>query len=82
MRKKRDALGVGEHSDLATETIDQSLDRLARQDTRLNPIESQEPARSFGPSGKQAVGFVLPLVRWAIILGVTWFIWRAFTGRL
>ena len=60
----------------AAESIDEALARLARQDRHLSPAESAtRRSRAVGPS-RAARDRIWTVVRWLIILGIAWVIWR------
>ena len=64
----------------AAESIDEALARLARQDRHMTPAESPaRRARAVGPS-RAARDRVWTVVRWLIILGIAWAIWRILQG--
>ena len=79
-RRRQDPADV--HSAPATESIDEALARLARQDTRLNPVA---PAGSrLRALGRPSVARdrLWTLARWVVILAVAWLIWRfGFAGE-
>ncbi len=68
-----------DYTNPATESIDQALARLARQDTRLNPVAPASPTARRGAFGVTRDRLWVAL-RWAIILGIAWLIWRIGRG--
>jgi hypothetical protein len=76
MRLRRRAQVTDDYTNPATESIDEALARLARQDTRLNPIAPPEASRrALGPS-RVTRDRLMMVVRWVVILAVAWLIWR------
>ena len=76
MRIRSHADEPDDYTHPAAESIDEALARLARQDRHLNPAD--QPAsrvRALGPS-RAARDRIWTVVRWLIILGVAWVIWR------
>ena len=64
----------------ASESIDEALARLARQDHHLNPAPPQAPtARAVGPR-RVTRDLLWVVARWAIIIVGAWFIWRLARG--
>ena len=80
MRRRAGARDDQSYSNPATESIDESLARLARQDRGLSP--SGPAAVRGGVIGPRRVArdrFWI-VVRWAIILGVAYVVWRIARG--
>lgn len=74
--RRRDSGGPGDYTNPASESIDEALARLARQDTRLNPVPPPGARRrALGPS-RITRDRILVLARWLIILAIAWAIWR------
>jgi hypothetical protein len=60
----------------ASESIDEALARLARQDHHLNPVSPQAPtARAVGPR-RVTRDLIWVVARWAIIIVGAWLVWR------
>lgn len=73
-RRRQDPADV--HSAPATESIDEALARLARQDTRLNPVPpAGSRIRAVGPS-RVTLDRLWTVARWVVILVIAWLIWR------
>ena len=76
MRIKRREDESEDYANPAAESIDEALARLARQDKRLNPAgPPTSRVRAVGPS-RATRDRVWTGLRWIIILGVAWVIWR------
>jgi hypothetical protein len=76
MRSHRDE--PHDYTNPASESIDESLARLARQDKNLNPAEQPgSRVRALGPS-RAARDRVWTVIRWIVILAVAWVVWRLF----
>ncbi len=76
MRMRRREDEPADYTNPAAESIDEALARLARQDKRLNPAgppTSQLRAVGAGRAARDRIWIVL---RWIIILGLAWAIWR------
>jgi hypothetical protein len=76
MRMKRREDKPDDYTNPAAESIDEALARLARQDKRLNPVgPPTSRVRGVGPS-RAARDRIWIGVRWVIILGIAWILWR------
>ena len=76
MRIKRREDEPEDYTNPAAESIDEALARLARQDKRLNPAgQATSRARAVGPS-RATRDRIWTGLRWMIILGIAWAIWR------
>jgi len=76
MRIQRRENQPEDYTNPAAESIDEALARLARQDKRLNPAgPPTSPARAVGPR-RVTRDRIWTVLRWVIILGVAWTIWR------
>ncbi len=76
MRIKRREDEPEDYTNPAAESIDEALTRLARQDKRLNPAgPPTSRARAAGQSWATRDRIWTGL-RWMIILGIAWAIWR------
>jgi len=76
MRIKRRVDQPEDYTHPAAESIDEALARLARQDTRLNPAgPPTSRVRTVGAS-RQTRDRIWTVLRWIIILGIAWVIWR------
>jgi hypothetical protein len=58
------------------ESIDEALARLARQDARLDPDGPATPQMRAVAAGRASRDRVWVALRWLIILGLAWAIWR------
>jgi hypothetical protein len=77
MRGKRRGEQPEDYTHPAAESIDEALARLARQDTRLNPAgPPTSRVRVVGPS-RATRDRIWTVLRWIIVLGIAWVIWRA-----
>jgi hypothetical protein len=80
MRLRRRAQVTEDYTNPATESIDEALARLARQDSRLNPVEpAAATRRAIGPS-RATRDRLLVVVRWVVILVVAVLVWRFALG--
>jgi hypothetical protein len=80
MRWKRRGSQPEDYTHPAAESIDEALARLARQDTRLNPAgPPTSRVRQVG-SRWATRDRIWTVLRWVIILGIAWVIWRAMQG--
>jgi len=76
MRDKRRGEQPPDYTNPAAESIDEALARLARQDTRLNPVApATSRVRAIGQVSA-ARDRIWTVLRWIIILGIAWVIWR------
>jgi len=76
MRIKRREDEPEDYTNPAAESIDEALARLARQDKRLNPGgPPTSRLRAVGP-GRASRDRIWSGLRWIIILGIAWAIWR------
>ena len=60
----------------AAESIDEALARLARQDARLNPDGPPAPRMRAVGAGRASRDRIWVALRWLIILGLAWALWR------
>ncbi len=80
MRLRRRAQVTEDYTNPATESIDEALARLARQDRRLNPVEpARATRRAIGPS-RATRDRLLVVVRWVVVLGLALLVWRFALG--
>lgn len=76
MRSRRRRDGADDYTNPAAESIDEALARLARQDTRLNPVPpAGSRIRAVGPS-RVTLDRLWTVARWVVILVIAWLIWR------
>jgi hypothetical protein len=76
MRMKRRDDEPDDYTNPATESIDEALARLARQDKRLNPDGPLTPQVRAVGAGRATRDRIWIGLRWLIILGIAWGIWR------
>jgi hypothetical protein len=80
MRLSRRARETRDYTNPATESIDEALARLARQDKRLNPDQPVRASRRVVAPSRATRDRLLVVVRWAIILVIAILVWRFALG--
>lgn len=80
MRLRRRAQATDDYTNPATESIDEALARLARQDRRLNPVQPSGSTRRAMVPSRTTRDRLLVVVRWAVILAVALLVWRVALG--